>query len=63
MEVLTLKVRALEKQGKIDEALTFMNERSKSFLDVNQREDLFGRLYVSKGFSEKAIEHYEKLLE
>lgn len=63
MEVLVLKVKAYEKLGKVDEALALMNEQKASFLDVNQREDLFGRLYVAKGFGEKAIEHFEKLLE
>lgn len=40
-----------------------MNDHIKSFVDNNQREDLLGRLYSKKGFMEKAIEHYELLLQ
>ena len=40
-----------------------MNEHINSFVDQNQREDLLGRLYYKKGFNERAIEHYEAMLE
>jgi hypothetical protein len=40
-----------------------MNENIKSFVDSNQREDMLGRLYHKKGFNEKAIEHFEAMLE
>ncbi len=63
MELLVLRVKAFEQLGQLDEALSFMNDNKTAFIDVNQREDMYGRLYVAKGFGEKAIEHYEKLLE
>lgn len=40
-----------------------MNKHAKDIVDINQREDIFGRLYAKKGFAEKAIDHYENLLQ
>ena len=45
MEILTLSVRSHEGLGQYSEAIQFMNDHIKSFVDNNQREEMLGRLY------------------
>jgi len=58
-----LRVKALEGLEKYSEALDFINQNYKFFLDKTQREDMLARICAKKGFTEKAIDHYKNMLE
>lgn len=58
-----MRVKAFEKLEQYSEALDFMNEYEKDLIDKHQKEDIFGRLFAARGFTEKAIDHFKSMLE
>lgn len=63
MEVLNLKVKSLMAMDKNEDALKFMQQRMKNFVDKLQREKLLAQIYEKLGQKDKAIEHLENLLD
>ena len=63
LEVVVLAVKTMERMGNYQKAIEFLNENNALFVDHLQREELTARLFAKMGFENKAIDHYENLLE
>lgn len=61
-EVVLLALRALNKQGKHAEALTFFNKHKDRIVDPVSKADYLGRIHLALGNEIECVNAYEELL-
>lgn len=61
-EIVMIALRALEYQGKHQEALAFLEKNGKYIVDTVAKNDTLGRLHHHLGHEQEAVAAYETLL-